>query len=68
MSSSHEQVPTTLAGLKKRARKLKKEDGITHTKALEQVAREMGYDNYKLAHKALTTKEINDDLRNHPAV
>lgn len=39
----NQHVPKTLVGLKRQAKKLKKETGCTHTDALEQIARKMGY-------------------------
>lgn len=44
---------TTLKGLKSRAKSLKKAEDITHTEALERVAREGGYGSYRDAHRAL---------------
>ena len=46
--------PRSLKGLKRRAKVLKRERGITHTAALELVAREMGYPNYRTALKVLS--------------
>jgi hypothetical protein len=50
----HEFKPTT-ANIKRRAKRLKKEsDGqITHTQALEVVARESGFENWKHALRIL---------------
>lgn len=44
---------TTLKGLKSRAKKLKRVEGITHTVALERIAREGGYGSYREAYRAL---------------
>ena len=41
--------PTTIAGLKSQAKKLKKETGCQHTKALEMVARLHGWRTYAAA-------------------
>jgi hypothetical protein len=37
----------TLEFIKRQAKKLKKQNGITHTKALEMVANELGFVNWK---------------------
>lgn len=42
-------LPTTIAGLKRQAKKLKKEAGCTHSQALDQIARQMGYAHYNQA-------------------
>lgn len=47
----------TLEGIKRRAKKMKREIPITHTQALERIAREEGYENYWEAVKALGHKE-----------
>lgn len=44
---------STLEGLKRRAKRLKKETGITHTEALEHMARKGGYDNFTHARREL---------------
>lgn len=43
----------TLEGLKRQAKRLKRESGITHTEALERVAREAGYASFRAARSAL---------------
>lgn len=45
--------PTTLEGLKRLAKKVKKELGVKHTEALDQVARQMGYSNFHAARRVL---------------
>lgn len=37
----------TLEFVKRQAKRLKKENGITHTKALEMIANELGFSNWK---------------------
>lgn len=46
---------TTLKGLKSRAKKLKKEQGIPHSQALEAVAIAGGFQSYQHAHKELSS-------------
>ncbi|WP_172451930.1 glyoxalase superfamily protein [Sphingobium sp. SA916] len=46
---------TTINGLKRAAKRLKKEQGIKHADALERVARDAGFRNYHDAQKALST-------------
>lgn len=60
--------PLSLDRLKELARKRKREAGITHTLALEQVAQEAGYPNWKAAHSALTVSTsgpVPGDLRSN---
>lgn len=47
-------APKTLDGLKRRAKKVKKERDITHQEALLVAARQMGYVSYEQARKALS--------------
>lgn len=47
---------TTIEGLKRRAKKLKRALGITHTAALDEVAKRAGYANYLHALKELRPK------------
>lgn len=37
----------TLEFVKRQAKRLKKQNGITHTKALEMIANELGFSNWK---------------------
>lgn len=53
--------PSTLKGLKSRAKQVKRRDGITHTQALDVVARMMGYTGYAEARKALDQPEDEDE-------
>jgi hypothetical protein len=46
----------TLANIKKRAKKVKKEKGITHIAALEILARENGFANWMNCQRALKDK------------
>lgn len=46
-------LPTTLEGLKKLAKKIKRESGYIHTECLEIAARRMGYGSYKHARREL---------------
>jgi hypothetical protein len=43
----------TIEGLKRRAKRLKKETGCTHTQALDEMARKGGYQNFTDARRAL---------------
>lgn len=45
--------PSTLKGIKKLAKKIKRRDGIKHTDALEDAARAAGYTNYQAAFNEL---------------
>lgn len=47
------QLYSTLAGLKSRAKRLKKATGITHVQALEQMARKGGFENFAQARSIL---------------
>lgn len=51
-------LPSTLEGLKKLAKRIKREDGHKHHEALEIAARRMGFTCYTHARK-----ELNDDGR-----
>ena len=42
-------TPTTLEGLKSRAKRMKRETGCKHISALDAVAREMGFAHYSAA-------------------
>lgn len=44
---------TTLEGLKSRAKRLKKASGCTHNEALNEMARQGGYQNFSEARRAL---------------
>lgn len=57
-AASAEKLPTTLEGLKKLAKKIKRESGYTHTDCLEIAAKRMGYDCYTHARR-----ELHDDGR-----
>jgi hypothetical protein len=46
---------TTLEGLKRRAKRLKKETGCTHGQALDLIAQQGGYQNYSDAKCAFDT-------------
>lgn len=52
---------TTIAGLKSRAKRMKKDLGIQHAEALNRVAREGGYQNYQHAHRALCSEQAAGD-------
>ncbi|MCC6941692.1 MAG: hypothetical protein IT551_08820 [Novosphingobium sp.] len=52
---------STLEGLKRRAKRLKKETGCTHVAALNQMARMGGYDNFVHASRALSTAKFCND-------
>ena len=45
--------PTTLEGIKKLAKKIKKAHGVQHAQALEQAATISGYQNYAEARRKL---------------
>lgn len=45
--------PTTLDGIRGLATQLKKAKGIQHAKALDEAARQVGYNGYQAAHRAL---------------
>lgn len=45
---------TTIDGLKRAAKRLKKEQGIKHADALERIACEAGFQNYQHALRSLT--------------
>ena len=45
---------TTIDGLKRAAKRLKKEQGIKHADALERVARDAGFQNYQHALRSLS--------------
>ena len=45
--------PSTLAGLKRQAKKLSRETGCKHTDALERMARSIGFPTYLAAKTAL---------------
>lgn len=47
------QLPTTLEGLKKLAKKIKRESGYQHTDCLEIAAKRMGYGSYTHARREL---------------
>ncbi len=46
-----------IASLKKKAKRLKKEIGCTHSEALDSVAEESGYQNWSLLVKRLSFKK-----------
>lgn len=46
---------TTIDGLKRAAKRLKKEQGIKHADALERVARDAGFQNYQHALRSLAS-------------
>lgn len=46
-------LPRTLDGLKRTAKRVKRDEDVTHTQALDIVARRMGYENYTHARKTL---------------
>jgi hypothetical protein len=41
--------PKTVAGIKQLAKKISKTRGITHTQALDEAARQAGFENFKHA-------------------
>lgn len=45
--------PRTLKGLKQLAKTIKKQDGITHAKALDAAARQVGFSSYSHARAEL---------------
>lgn len=45
--------PSTLKGIKRLAKAIKKEQGVTHTTALTMAANKAGYQNYSAALAAL---------------
>jgi hypothetical protein len=47
-------TPTTLAGLKRQAKKLSRDTGCKHVHALDRIARSMGFPTYKAAQAALS--------------
>lgn len=51
----------TLVGLKRAAVKLKRDTGISHNAALEQVARDAGFADYHYAVRAYTVSGAGDD-------
>lgn len=53
-----ETLPSTLDGLKKMAKRIKRETGCKHGDALETAAKNMGYGSYTHARR-----ELNDDGR-----
>lgn len=53
--------PSTLKELKREATRTKRRDGITHTQALDVVARMMGYNGYAQARKELEKQEGQDE-------
>lgn len=55
----------TLEGLKRRAKRLKRETGCSHAAALDQMARLGGYDNFAHARRALTTPVADDGTVEH---
>lgn len=48
-------APTTLDGIKRRAKRIKCEAGITHTAALEQSAQAAGYQSFQHARRVLAS-------------
>lgn len=47
-------LPRTLDGLKRSAKLLKRDLGVTHSRALDIVAQRMGYESYTHARKTLS--------------
>jgi len=45
--------PTTLEGVKRLAKQIKKDTGVTHSAALEEAAKAAGYENYQAAIRGL---------------
>lgn len=48
--------PVTLHTIKRRATQLKKKTGLPHHQALDKIAAECGYNNYRDAHRQLSEK------------
>lgn len=53
MNDKPQTLPSTMAGLKKAAKKIKRETGCSHTEALNRMAQRMGYSNFNHARKEL---------------
>lgn len=49
--------PTTVEGIKRLAKQIKRERALTHTAALHEAAKQAGFQNWQHAHKALTKEE-----------
>jgi hypothetical protein len=45
--------PSTMEGIKRLAKSIKREKNITHTKALDLAAQAAGFENFQHAHKTL---------------
>lgn len=52
-------APSTLEGIKRTAKRIKKAEGITHTQALEKAAKLAGYQNYRHALNTLNKSSGN---------
>ncbi|MDH4874416.1 hypothetical protein [Pseudomonas sp. BN515] len=47
--------PTTLVGIKRLAKTIKKAKGILHAQALDEAAKQAGYQNFRHAQRALSS-------------
>lgn len=55
-------IPTTIVGIKRLAKAISRRDAVSHTVALDNVARVAGFSNFKHASKALASERSTDGI------